>query len=88
MMLKKVNSIMPGYSAPSLQSMRSLSPKYARNHLLLCLKEGVPRTRDSMSAVVMIMLGLEESPRPASPDFYSQRRLPSTQNRFVNQIGA
>ena len=66
----------------------SLSPKYARNHLLLCLKEGVPLTRDSMSAAVMMMLGLEESPRPASPDFYTQRRLRSTQDRFVNQIGA
>ena len=66
----------------------SLSPKYAKNHLLLCLKEGVPRTRDSMSAAVMMMLGLEESPRPASPDFYTQRRLRSTQDHFVNQIGA
>jgi hypothetical protein len=68
MMLKKANSIPPNYSAPSLL-------KYAKNHLLLCLKEGVPRTRDSMSAAVMMMLGLEESPRPASPDFYTQRRL-------------
>jgi len=66
----------------------SLSPKYARNHRLLCLKEGVPRTRDSMSAAVMMMPGLEESSRPASPDFYTQRRLRSTQDRFVNQIGA
>lgn len=66
----------------------SLSPKYAKNHLLLCLKEGVPRTRDSMSGAVMMMLGLEESPRPASPDFYTQRRLRSTQDHFVNQIGA
>jgi len=30
-----------------------LSPKYAKNHLLLCLKEGVPRTRDSMSGAVI-----------------------------------
>ena len=41
-----------------------------------------------MNVAVMMMLGLEESPRPASPDFYTQRSFRSTQDRFVNQIGA